>query len=193
MDIVEVNIKKISDEELIDLITQTGDMELFGELYDRYGNKVYRKVISMVKDLEMSKDLSQEILVKAFLSLAKFQGKSKFSTWLYMITYNYCIDFLRKKRRKLERETDLNESLFKETGGDNDDRELLEMELDRLTVLLERIPTEDKTMLLMFYQDEMSVNDLQEYFKLGASAVKMRLSRARKKIKDLYHETYGVE
>ncbi len=190
---VTVDIKKCSDEELIALILESGAMELFSELYDRYGNKVYRKVISMVKDLEMSKDLTQEILVKAFLSLAKFEGKSKFSTWIYMVTYNYCIDFLRKKKRKLERETDLNEKTTEDYGEyeEESEHEILEMELDRLSRLLEMIPTEDKTMLLMYYQDEMSVKELQGYFDLGASAVKMRLSRTRKKLKNLYHENYG--
>lgn len=190
---VTINVKEAADDELIALILESGEMDLFSELYDRYANKVYRKVISMVKDMEMSKDLTQEILVKAFLSLSKFEGKSKFSTWLYMVTYNYCIDFLRKKKRKLERETDLNEDVTADYGESEEESEseILEMELDRLSGLLEMIPTEDKTMLLMYYQDEMSVKDLQEYFDLGASAVKMRLSRTRKKLKSLYHDKYG--
>lgn len=188
---VVTNTKKLTDDELIEAIIASGEMELFGELYDRYGNKVYRKAISMVKDLDTAKDLTQEILIKAFLSLSKFEGKAKFSTWLYMITYNYCIDYLRKKKKTLEKEQDFEviEDIAQE--DENDEKEVLEMEIGRLADLLERIPTEDKSMLLMYYQDDMAIKDLQEHFGLGASAVKMRLSRARAKIKTLYYETYN--
>ncbi len=186
-----IDTKKLTDDELINAIIESGDMELFGELYDRYGNKVYRKTISMVKDLDTAKDLTQEILIKTFLSLSKFEGKAKFSTWLYMITYNYCIDYLRKRRKTLEREKTLDEIKDLAAEEDSDEKEVLEMEISRLAILLEKIPTEDKSMLLMYYQDDMSIKDLQEHFGLGASAVKMRLSRARTKIKTLYRETYN--
>ncbi|MEZ5009015.1 MAG: RNA polymerase sigma factor [Chitinophagales bacterium] len=192
MDQVTINTKNLTDEELIAAILASGDMELFGELYDRYGNKVFRKAISMVKDVETSKDLAQEILIKAFLSLSKFEGKSKFSTWLYMITYNYCIDFLRKQKRSLEREQDISNII--EVGEEDNgvhEKEILEMEMDRLAILLEKIPTIDKSMLLMYYQDDMSIKDLQDHFELGASAIKMRLSRARVKLKTLYEATYN--
>lgn len=190
----KINIKEVTDEQLIALILESGEMELFGTLYDRYADKVYGKVISMVKDLEISKDLTQEILVKTFLSLAKFEGKSKFSTWLYMVTYNYCIDFIRKRNRKLAVETALEDERFEsiDPAEELDEKVLLEMAFDRLDVLLEKIPTEDKTLLLMYYQDDMSVSELSEYFELGDSAVKMRLSRARMKIRNLYTEMYGV-
>ncbi|MCB0502953.1 MAG: RNA polymerase sigma factor [Bacteroidetes bacterium] len=193
MDPTTVNTNNLTDEELIAAILANGDMELFGELYDRYGNKVYRKAISMVKDVETSKDLTQEILIKAFLSLSKFEGKAKFSTWLYMITYNYCIDYLRKQKRILEQEQDI--SYIGELEDEKDDgkheKEILEIEIDRLDYLLEQIPTLDKSMLLMYYQDDMSIKDLQDHFELGASAIKMRLSRARLKLKTLYETTYN--
>lgn len=188
----KTNIREVTDEALVALIIESGDMELFGILYDRYGDKVYRKVISMIKDMETSKDLTQEILVKTFLSLANFQGKAKFSTWLYMITYNYCIDFIRKRKRKQAKETVVEDIELEagEVAVVNDEKEVLEMEFDRLDHLLERLPTEDKTLLLMYYQDEMSVRELQDYFDLGASAIKMRLQRARLKIRKMYLETY---
>ena len=187
-----VKTNSLTDEELIGAILESGTMDLFGELYDRYGNKVYRKTISMVKDLETAKDLTQEILIKAFLSLAKFEGKSKFSTWLYMVTYNYCIDYIRKQKRINTKEQEYQKSGYQDTyhEDENDEVELLEMEMGRLSELLEKLSTEDKTMLLMYYQDDMSIKDLQEYFDMGASAIKMRLSRARTKIRKLYEETY---
>ena len=93
-------IKKLSDKEILENIKNTGDTKLFGELYDRYANKVYRKCISMVKNNADAQDLCHEVLCKAFLNIATFAGKSSFSTWIYAITYNQCIDFLREKKKK---------------------------------------------------------------------------------------------
>jgi len=70
------------------------------------------------------------------------------------------------------------------------EKEVLEMEFDRLESLLELLAVEEKTMLLMYYQDDMSIKDLQDHFKLGDSAIKMRLSRTRAKLKKLYDEKY---
>ncbi len=184
-----INIKKLTDEELIAIILKSGEIDLFGELYDRYGDRVFRKVISMLKDVELSKDITQEILIKTFLSLTKFGGKAKFSTWLYMVTYNYCIDYLRKKKKDILVKTD-NDRDHAYVDDEKDEKEILEIELDRLDDLLEEIPTEDKSLLLMYYQDDMSIKDLEEYLDLGASAVKMRLARARKRLKSMYEAKY---
>jgi RNA polymerase sigma-70 factor (ECF subfamily) len=191
LEVKQDNIKALSDDDLIKSIINSGNMDLFSELYDRYGNKVYRKVISMVKDMETSKDLTQEILVKSFLSLAKFEGKSKFSTWLYMITYNYCIDYLRKKKRAIFSDEQISENHHFPIQEEIYEKEVLEMEFDRLETLLELLPVNEKTMLLMYYQDDMTIKELQDHFQIGASAIKMRLSRTRAKLKRIYDEKYG--
>jgi RNA polymerase sigma factor (sigma-70 family) len=180
------DIKKLTDEDLVEKIVQTGNTDLFGELYDRYSDKVYRKIISMLKNKEESRDLSHDILIKTFLSLSKYEQKAKFSTWLYMITYNGCIDYIRKKKRIVSEEYIDKEEKYNEF----DEEEGLEIDLVRLEELLELIPVEDKTILLMFYQDEMSIKELQDYFEVGESAVKMRLLRARNKLKSMYEQKY---
>ena len=187
------DISGLSDEELIVMILESGEMELFGHLYDRYGNKVFRKVISMLKDKETSKDVTQEILVKSFLSLSKFEGKSKFSTWLYMVTYNACIDHIRKKKRSILVESELTDDGMLAYEDTLYEKEILELDIERLEEVLELIPVEDKSILLMFYQDDMSIKDLTDYLDVGASAVKMRLSRARSKLKNIYDTKYKVE
>ena len=85
----KIDLSSVSDEDLVEMIVSSGEMDLFGELYDRYGDKVYRKVISMLSNAEESKDVTHDILIKSFLSLSKFERKSKFSTWLYMVTYQW--------------------------------------------------------------------------------------------------------
>ncbi|MDB9882843.1 RNA polymerase sigma factor [Bacteroidia bacterium] len=88
-------------------------MFFFGELYDRYSDKVSGKCILMVKDLTIAQDLTQDILVKAFTKLNTFKGTSSFSTWLYQVAYTHCIDYIRKNKKiyKEELEEDKHEQL----------------------------------------------------------------------------------
>jgi DNA-directed RNA polymerase specialized sigma24 family protein len=84
--------EKLSNEELVKIIVASNSHDEFGILYDRYSEKVYHKYISFVKDLALAQDLTHDIFLKTFINLSKFNHKSKFSTWLYSITYNVCID-----------------------------------------------------------------------------------------------------
>ncbi|MGB1205503.1 MAG: RNA polymerase sigma factor [Chitinophagales bacterium] len=192
---IEKKIKKLSDKEILQHIKDTGDTKLFGELYDRYANKVYRKCISMVKNSADAQDLCHEVLCKAFLNIATFAGKSSFSTWVYAITYNQCIDFLRDKKKKQTLDyDDLPRSNFDIASDDDDAIEqkfLFEIELQRLELLLEKLSSDDKVILLMKYQDEMSIADIQNILQLSGSAVKMRLKRARDRLRKHYFKIYG--
>ncbi|NNE28275.1 MAG: sigma-70 family RNA polymerase sigma factor [Saprospiraceae bacterium] len=161
----------------------------FRALYLRYSTKVYAKCISMLKNETQAQDATQEIFTKVFLKLSTFGEKSKFSTWLYSITYNYCIDYIRRKRKE--------QKLFSEEADDApdlieevDDKELLEMEVERLKVVLEKIPPGDKAILLMKYQDELSIKEIAETIQKTDSAVKMQIKRAKTKAQIVYKEHY---
>lgn len=95
------SLKDYSDMELISAVLETGDNEYFGEIYDRYSDKVYGKCILMVKDLTLAQDLTQDIFVKAFTKLNTFQVKSSFGTWPYQVTYTHCMDYIRKNKNVL--------------------------------------------------------------------------------------------
>lgn len=94
------SFKAMSDEDALEQYLASQNVNYFNLLYDRYTNKVYAKCMSMLRDQELAEDATQEIFVKILLSLSKFSGKSKFSTWLYSITYNYCIDQIRKEKNE---------------------------------------------------------------------------------------------
>jgi len=193
MSVTKKTTKSPSDKELITQILATGDTTLFGILYDRYANKIYRKCISMVKNTEDAQDLSHDILVKAFLNIARFAGNSSFSTWLYAITYNQCIDFLRQRQKKRTIEFD---SAYENIDQVDDEetviaeKKLFDMEVERLQELMYLLSNEDRAILLMKYQDEMSVDDIRQVLNLNISAVKMRLKRARDRLRKHYHRIY---
>ncbi len=183
-------LKNVPDEEIIKLYLDSRASAYFTVLYRRYGGKVFSKCISLLKDEELANDATQEIFTKIFLNLAKFSGKSKFSTWVYSITYNFCIDYLR--RRKKERNIFSDEDI--ENSGepieDIPDEELLEMEVIRLKKVLENIPTGDKTVLLMKYQDDMSIKEIAEILNKSESAIKMKIKRAKHKAQKTYKDIF---
>lgn len=181
---------KRSDEDLIQLYLESQDSRYFDMLYSKYATKVYSKCISLLKDEIYAQDATQDIFLKIFLNLAKFGGKSKFSTWVYSITYNYCIDLIRKKKKHgnifsddIERAPDLEEEV--------PDSALLEMEVKKLKVVLDSIPVGDKAVLLMKYQDEMSIKEISNSLNKSESAIKMKLKRAKHKAQKIYLEKFS--
>jgi RNA polymerase sigma-70 factor (ECF subfamily) len=162
-------------------------------LYDRYTAKVYQKCVGMTRDKELAHDLTHDIFLKAFVNLSKFDHRSKFGTWLYSITYNYCMDHLRKGQRR--RTTELDEERFEEADVQEDryEQELLSLRADRLSTVLEALEPGDRATLLMKYQDELSIKEMMEVLGLSESAVKMRAMRARERALAKYHELYREE
>ncbi len=182
---------KVSDEELVKNYLETQESRYFDKLYVKYSNKVFSKCISLLKNEALAQDATQDIFLKIFLNLAKFGGKSKFSTWIYSITYNYCIDLIRKAKKEknifsedIENAPDLAEEV--------PDSALLEIEVKKLKIILEKIPIGDKAVLLMKYQDDMSIKEISESLEKSESAIKMKIKRAKHKVQKVYKEIYTV-
>ncbi len=187
-----INFTKLSDAELVTGVLESGDNRYFGELYDRYSDKVYGKCILMVNNLTIAQDLTQDILVKTFTKINTFQGKSSFSTWLYQITYTHCIDYIRRNKNiyKEELEEDKFDELSTEDPGleQEHDKVLFEMKLEYVKKILAEIKAEERSLILMKYQDNMSIIEISELYSISQSAVKMKLKRTRDKIKVRYDE-----
>jgi RNA polymerase sigma-70 factor (ECF subfamily) len=183
----------LDDAQLIELISSTGDTEHFGLLYDRYSNKVYRKCLSIVKDQSTAQDLVHDIMVKIFLSLPKFQGRSRFSSWVYAITYNKCIDYLRNQKKLKESELDPERDGEAEEDDAISEQELASIKASRLKELLWKLSESDRMILMMKYMDELPVKEIEELLNIKSSAVKMRLKRARERLLELYQVQYGGE
>ncbi|MBK9737231.1 MAG: RNA polymerase sigma factor [Saprospiraceae bacterium] len=179
----------MSDEDALEQYLLTQNVNYFNLLYDRYTNKVYSKCVSMLKDQEMAEDASQEIFVKILLSLSKFSGKSRFSTWLYSITYNFCIDLIRKRKNDITVAYDDFSKVDSEDDEINDS-ELLEINVLRLQEVLIEMNAEDKSILLMKYQDDLSIKEICEAINKTESAVKMKILRAKERFLRIYNLKY---
>ena len=184
--------QSLTDEELVSLLQKEMDTERFAVLYDRYSTKVFQKCVGMTRDRDLAKDLSHDIFVKIFINLSKFDHRSKFGTWVYSITYNYCLDTLRKNKRI--REDEIDERTEEGTPLDEtNEAQLLGLRAERLDHVLKEIDPLDRALLLMKYEDELSVKDMQDALSLSESAVKMRLLRARDRAMAKYHHLYPEE
>ena len=176
----------LSDEKLVSEYLN-GDINCLGILYNRYYSKVYHKCLSFSKNQDNAFDLAQDILMKAFSNIESFKGSSKFSTWLFSITCNHCISNAAKSKIecRLNASSDYNiiaDDIDNEEFEARQIREEMELKMDDY---LMQLPENDGRMLNLKYRHNYSVKDLQNEFILSASAVKMRLLRARKKIEQI--------
>ena len=176
-----------SDEELVKEIVADNDPMLFGKLYDRYAKMVYNKCYGFAKSEDEAEDLTQDVFLQLFIKLRTFKGKSKFSTWLYSFTYNFCVNYVnRNKQRKIQDNSIQVESTEYKLPEEVPDESLYEMKTDKLKKAMELIPAEDKSILLLKYQDGASIKELVTLLEIGESAVKMRLKRAKERLLEIY-------
>ena len=176
--------KNTPDEELVRLYVESQRNVYFEELYDRYVDKVYRKCLSFVKNDAQAEDFTHDIFLRLVLKIGSFKEQAKFSTWLYSITYNYCIDQMRLVKKQAETTLDENFDMQEE----EEDSEFMEMQTKNLKKALQKIDPDEQMILLMKYQDDFSIKEIAETFKISESAVKMRLMRTKEKLRKLYIE-----
>ena len=187
--LIKTLISQVKDEELVTAYLETQESKYFDVLYDRYIHKVLAKCIGILKDQAMAEDAAQDIFIKILLNLSKFKGNSKFSTWIYSITYNFCIDFVRK--RKKENVLYDSDKAYEDRSDDEvEDRELMEIRIERLEKLMDSCSDLDKMVLMMKYMDDMSIRNMALVLKKSESATKMSIMRAKQRLNKKYKETY---
>ncbi|PQJ16816.1 RNA polymerase sigma factor [Aureicoccus marinus] len=179
---------KWTDEELVARIVEKRDTDLFGKLYDRFAKRVYNKCYGFARSEAEAEDLTQDVFLMLFIKLPSFQGKSKFSTWLYSFTYNFCVNYVnRNKSRKMsDKSVQVDTEEYRMTE-EVPDEQLLELKAQKLGEAMEQLSPENKSLLLLKYQDGASIKELTDLLEIGESAVKMRLKRAKAKLVEQYN------
>ena len=140
-----------------------------------------------VNNRELAEELAQDVFVKAYRYLADFKGNSKFSTWLYTIVNTTCLSHLRKKRDGTVLMEEDKMVLLTDQQAHMSDRQpdRLEQKADKemLAIAMRQLPEEDGRILTLFYLAEQSVDEIGIIMGLTASNVKVKLFRARQKLK----------
>jgi len=173
----------VEDHQAIPLAA-AGDQRAFAVLIGRYKHMVYTVVQRVLRNDMDAEEASQDVFVKAYQQLGEFNGTGKFSTWLYSIAFRTAISTLRRRKEHPTSVDDLASTLHEPSDEPrlfiNDRKDLLEW-------ALARIPAEDAALLTMYHLEEMSIEEIVTVTELGASNVKVRLHRGRKKLAELLH------
>jgi RNA polymerase sigma factor (sigma-70 family) len=179
------NNSKFEDYDLIDCAIK-GDQSAYDKLMKKYYNLVHNLIFRMIYNKEDVDDLTQEAFIKAFNSLAKFDRQFAFSTWLYKIASNNCIDYLRKKKLNtisIDKEIDSEDDDLRFEIPDDEykpDRAIIE---DERKLLLEEaiasLPEKYRTVILMRHRDEKEYEEIAKVLKLPLGTVKAHIFRGR--------------
>src|SRR5579871_5965303 len=178
------------DRELVRR-AQKDDKEAFEALVRRHQNRVFGGAGGILKNREDVEDIAQQVFLKAYFSIKRFDQRAAFSTWLYKITVNECWDLLRKRKvRPLVFEAQLSEEQAKiyqasedmEDGAPDISDTLAARE--QVEKLMECLEERDRMMLMLKEVQGFSVEEIAEILEINGNTVKVRLFRARQKITD---------
>jgi RNA polymerase sigma factor (sigma-70 family) len=159
---------------------QRGDTNAFSILVTKYQDVVFSIALKVLKNRNDAEEIAQETFIKAFRSISSFRGKSKFSTWLFSIAYNTCITSVRKKKFPT---TSIDQVQLNDEEEDWDDFDLTGEERSKmLEMSLKKLPEDDYTLVILYYYEEQSIEDISRIAGLSESNVKVKLHRARKKL-----------
>ena len=178
----------LSDEEMIRQHLNASFTGCFENLYNRYAGKVYNQCFSITKDSAQAQDFTHDIFIRIFASLDQFKGRSTFSTWLYSVACNYCLDQLKRAKRLTT--TYLNDAIDYHCAS-TEESEKVDHSLYQLAQVMNRISPLEATVLRLKYQDGLPLSQIGLQLNLKESAVKMRLKRSRSKVKQLCQTAMG--
>jgi RNA polymerase sigma-70 factor, ECF subfamily len=179
------------DDELLKraLLSPEGDLRAFEELVQKYQKRVVANCRYITRDSNNAEDLAQEVFVKAYFGLQGFEGRSSVGHWLQKIKVNHCLNHLKKQQREATvtvKEPDADDSVPFELPAPAErplesmaERQIIERVLDSMSATL-RIP------LILRDMDDLSYEDIAEMLRVGLSAVKMRIKRARQEFRERY-------
>lgn len=177
---------QLNDEDIVLKLNIEFEPKLFSILIERHRSMIRNKCLTYVKNPDIAEDLCQDILIKLYLKLSTFRRGARFTTWLFSIIHNHCMDYLKKNKKIIHQE--ITEELREGVGEllDYDDEISKHMSEELLNGLLNQITPEGKLILLLKYKERKSIKEIQTALNVTESTVKMRLKRAKDKINKLY-------
>ena len=172
-----------------------GQQAAYGILVARYQQYVFTLTMRYVNNRELAEELAQDVFVKAYRYLADFKGNCKFSTWLYTIVNTTCLSHLRKKNNgtvllEEERMVAISDNSYEEKPTTRLEQKTQKQLLDGA---MKYLPASEAQVLTLYYQGEQSVEEVGVIMGLTASNVKVKLYRARQKLKEVLESRYSGE
>ena len=176
---------KFSDIELIEQ-TLGGNQAAYADLVKRHQRFVFTLALRFSKNREDAEEIAQDCFIKAYRSLSAFQRQSKFSTWLYSIVYTTSMTFLRKKRINTDSIDDENTYIQLENSSSLHDVNSAENKSRSyyLNQAITQLMPDDAAIITLFYMGEQSLDEIGKTLGIEANTVKVKLFRARQRLKE---------
>jgi RNA polymerase sigma-70 factor (ECF subfamily) len=172
-----------NDDQIVIHQIINGDTNAFSVLVERYKDLVFTLAMRMLKNREEAEEVSQDTFIKIYKSLTKFKGDSKFSTWTYKVTYNTCLDRIKKNKRS-QHVVPIDEFTTNQVKTIDNALFNLEQKEHEKTIkdCLALLPSEDSFLLTLYYFEEQSLEEISKIVGLTANNVKVKVFRSRKKL-----------
>lgn len=185
---------KETDEVLIQQVLN-GNTQQFAHLVKRHEKYVFTLASRFTKTREDAEEVAQDVFVKAYRALGTFKQTSKFSTWLYTITYTTSMTFLRKKKLPTDSLNDENVSIQIETRASSFDSDNIERKMTHSYVksAIEKLLPMDAAIISLFYNGEQSLEEISNILHMEPNTIKVKLHRARQRLKEKLTEILGDE
>lgn len=177
------------DEELVLHIIK-GKTELFSVIIDRYQSKVFSTAYNYTHDQEEARDLTQEIFIKLYNNLQGYKSKASFSTWLYRIAVNRCIDWTRKKKLNVVSivydssgdEVDIYDTIA-DNGEGLEEAFIAQENKDYIKKVVEDLPEIYKTVIILYYFEDFSPQEISDIIGIPKRTIETRLYRGKNLLK----------
>ncbi|MCP9767219.1 sigma-70 family RNA polymerase sigma factor [Lacihabitans sp. LS3-19] len=175
-------MKEENDKYYVEKILE-GDTNAFEFIVDTYKDLVFSLTFKTLKNREIAEEAAQDAFLKIFRSLQKFNWDSKFSTWIYKITYNTCLDYIKKTKK--DKDWVYMEDLSHQAINDiehslealNEDEKN-----EKIQECILQLPSEDAFFITLYYFEDQSIDDISKILNMSQSNVKIKLFRCRKKL-----------
>ncbi|WP_257535537.1 RNA polymerase sigma factor [Mesobacillus foraminis] len=183
--------REVYMEEEMQWITEvlSGNKQAYAQIINKYKDPLYGTILRMTRNQQDAADLVQEVFIKVYHQLGKFDGQGSFSSWIYRVAINHCMDEFRKKRHKMV-ENEMREDHIR----DSNHPEVIFLKKERnrqLEKLIGCLPEEERMIILLRYVNELSYSEIGELMNLPLATVRNKLHRAKKKLRETIQQEKG--
>lgn len=164
----------------------SGDKEVFSELVTRYKKLIYNVIYNIINNREEVYDIAQEVFIRIYKALDKYDPSYKFSTWSVKIATNYCLDVVRKKKIDT---MPIDEAIGVSSNIDTPESSYIKQELcERINDELSKLPEKYRVPLILYHKNGLSYEEMTQVLNEPMSIIKNRLFRARQMLKQKLSE-----
>jgi len=183
----------MTDEQLVEQVRQ-GRSEAYRVLIERHKSYIYTIIYRMVEHKETAEDLTQDVFMKLYRTMANFRGDAKFTTWLYRITTNLVKDYRRSQKRKpYTTLLDKMKGWLKDTKAQPEEIVLQKDEQQRMQILLAGLPDKYRLILYLYHYKQLSYQEMSAITGLPVKTLETRLYRGKAMLKEKWLEVNAYD